>query len=154
MKKKIITLLLSLVMIAALTACAGEKSAQTDADVNADVSDERRSNVKETDAQTGETYYLLGDFENYFECTQIKYQGTFGTVTEVKKSEEPDMVTYGEQSAKLEIVGTEQTWRARNPIMRIATTTAFFNETTNFSDMSKLTFEIYNAMDYEGTIRF
>lgn len=152
MKKKIIPLLLCLVVLTTLTACAGKKPAG--ADVKTEASDERRSNVKETDKETGEEYYLLGDFENYYECTQVKYQGSFGTVTEIKKSEEPDMVTYGEQSAKLEILGTEQTWRQRSPILRLATTSAFFNETTNFTDLSRLTFDIYNDMDYEVTIRF
>ena len=152
MKKKIIPLLLCVVVLTALTACAGKKPAG--ADVKTEASDERRSNVKETDKETGEEYYLLGDFENYYECTQVKYQGSFGKVTEIKKSEEPDMVTYGKQSAKLEILGTEQTWRQRNPILRLATTSAFFNETTNFTDLSRLTFDIYNAMDYEVTIRF
>ena len=154
MKKRLITLLLFLVTLTVLTACADRESAGADTDVKKEVSDELRSNVKETDKDTGEQYYLLADFENYYECTQVKYQGTFGNVTEIKKSEEPNMVTYGEQSAKLEIVGTEQTWRQRNPILRVATTSEFFNETTNFTDLSRLTFDIYNAMDYEVTIRF
>lgn len=154
MKKRLITLLLCFATLSVLTACADKQSAQTDTDVKKEVSDERRSNVRETDKVTGEEYYLIADFENYYECTQVKYQGAFGTVTEITKTEEPDMVTYGEQSAKLEILGTEQTWRQRNPIMRFATTSAFFNATTNFTNLSKFTFDIYNAMDYEVTIRF
>lgn len=160
MRKRITATLLSLVMIMALTACADSKPAQAepeDSDVKTEVTEakkEQRSNVKETDPETGEEYWLLADFEDYFECTQVKYQGSFGTVTQVKKSENPEMVTYGNQSAKLEILGTEQTLTTRNPILRIATNSGFFNATTDFSDLSRLTFDLYNDMDYEVVIRF
>lgn len=153
MKNRIIALLLVLASMTALTACADDKSAQTDTD-DVVVSEEKRTNVVETDEETGESYYLLGDFENYYECSSIKYQGTFGKVTQIKKSEMPEMVTYGEQSAKLEILGTEQTRNQRNPVLRMATTTAYFNETTDFSKLSKFTFDIYNDLDYDVTIRF
>jgi len=52
MKKRILTGLLCLAMITGLTACAGSKPAQTGAETNAEVVDEKRSNVKETDAET------------------------------------------------------------------------------------------------------
>ena len=38
--------------------------------------------------------------------------------------------------------------------MRFATCTGFFDETTDFSNVSKITFDIYNAQDYEASIRF
>ncbi len=151
MKHRLIGFFLILTMMISLTACAGKPSAQ--ADVN-NVTEEQRKNVKETDKETGETYYLLGDFENYFEASQVKYTASFGTVTQIAKSEEPDMVTYGEQSLKLEILGTETTWHMRSPSMRFSTNNGFFHETTDFSDMSKFTFDIYNGQDYEVSIRF
>ncbi len=115
---------------------------------------EKRTNVIEVDEKTEETYYLLADFENYWECTQLKYENTLGKVTQIKKSENPDMVTYGKQSARLDIEGTAGTWHVLSPTMRISTTNAFFNLTTNFSNMERLTFDIYNAQDYETAIRF
>lgn len=153
MKRKIITFMLGLTLIAGLTACAGNKPAQADK-TETETKQEQRKNVKETDETTGESYYLMGDFENYFEATQVKYGATFGTVTQVKKADEPDMVTYGEQSLKLKIVGTEQTWHQHNPYLRFSTNNGFFNLTTDFSNMSRFTFDIYNGQDYEVSIRF
>lgn len=154
MKKKIIPLLLCLAIVSLATACADSKTAQSGVATNKPDTVERRSNVKETDSKTGETYYLIGDFENYDEATEVKYQGTFGKVTQITKEDEPEKVTYGNQSLKLEIQGTEETFGKLSPIMRMATTGDFFNETTNFTNLSKFTFDIYNAMDYEVTIRF
>lgn len=153
MKKQLVTILLTFIMIMSLVACADSKSAQGDATSQTEAG-EQRKNVKETDKETGEEYYLLGDFENYFEATQVKYGASFGTVTEVKKSEEPDMVTYGEQSLKFEILGTEETWHQHSPYVRFSTNNGFFHQTTDFSNMSKFVFDIYNGQDYEVTIRF
>lgn len=166
MKKRMIGVLLILNMVLSLTACAGEtaqtaggqsEDRQESADVSktdADTPAEHRQNVKETDEETGEVYWLLADFEDYFECSQVKYSGSFGTVTQVKKEEQSELVTYGEQSAKLEILGVEETFHERNPMLRIATNSGFFNATVDFSDLSRLTFDIYNAMDYSADIRF
>lgn len=151
MKRIWITLMLSCVLIGSLTACATEKVAQED---DTEASSEQRKNVVEKDVETGETYYLLADFENYYETTQVKYGASFGTVTEIQKSEEPDMVPYGQQSVKLEIQGNEETWHQHNPYMRFSTNGGFFNLTTDFSHMTKFTFDIYNGQDYEVTIRF
>lgn len=147
MRKKILAVLF-LVLTVVMTGCGTKKT-------NSDVpkKEEQRKNVKETDSETGEEYYLLADFENYYECSQVNYIATFGTVTEVGK-EEKDMVPYGEQSVKMEILGTESSWRMRRPTMRISTNNGFFDATADFSDMSKLTFDIYNAQDYEASIRF
>lgn len=115
---------------------------------------EQRVNVIEKDEKTGEEYYLLADFENYFECTQVNYMASFGTVTEISSEDEPDKVPYGKQSVKLEILGTEETWTQRRPTIRFNNSGGFFNKTTDFSNMSKFTFDIYNAQDYEACIRF
>ncbi len=149
MKKRLLLITLGLVLAFSMSGCKDKAK-----DTSNDVKEEQRKNVTGTDEETGEKYYLLADFENYFECTQVKYAASFGTVTEINKKDEPDKVTNGEQSVKLEILGTEETWRHRKPSMRITTTNGFFNQTTNFSDMSKLTFDIYNAQDYEASIRF
>ncbi len=149
MKRRLYLVTLSLILAFSFGACKDKsKSTSQKAD------EVQRKNVIGTDEETGEQYYLLADFENYFECTQVKYAASFGTVTEISKKDEPDMVPNGEQSVKLEILGTEETWRQRKPSMRITTTNGFFNQTTNFSDMSRLTFDIYNAQDYEASIRF
>lgn len=151
MKRKIMTIMLGLSLLMGLTACADKKTAQ---EASQTAETEQRKNVKEKDEATGESYYLLGDFENYFEATQVKSGGSFGTITQVKKSDEPDMVTYGAQSLKLEILGTEQTWHQHRPNLRFSTNNGFFNQTTDFSNMTKFTFDIYNGQDYEVTIRF
>lgn len=151
MKKKIIPLMLGLALLTGLTACADQKTAQVD---EKKTETTQRKNVTETDETTGESYYLLGDFENHFEATQVKAGASFGTITQVKKEEEPDMVTYGNQSLKLEILGTEQTWHQHQPYLRFSTNNGFFNQTTDFSNMSKFTFDIYNGQDYEVNIRF
>lgn len=153
MKKKILSIMLCFITVCSLIACSGEKPVQGDAEGEKALS-ERRSNVKETDSETGEEYYLLADFENYYECSQVKYEASFGDVIQINKLEEPDMVPYGEQSVRLEICGTEQTWHSRVPNMRFSTNSGFFNLFTDFSDMSKLTFDIYNGQDYSTTIRF
>lgn len=149
MKKKIIAITL-VILAMSLSACKGKEQVNNEQQPNA----EQRTNVKETDTQTGEEYYLLADFENYFECSQVSYIASFGTVTQISKEEEPDMVPYGNQSVKLEILGTEESWRLRRPTMRFYNGNGFFNETTDFSNMTKISFDIYNAQDYEASIRF
>lgn len=150
MKKKILSMVM--IMILLTLSLAGCKSKKTDGEGVAE--ETQRANVIEKDADTGEEYYLLADFENYFECAQIKNTKLLGKVTEIKKQDEPDKVTYGEQSAKIEIVGTSTTWGIRKPSMRIGTDSGFFNKTRDFSNMSRFTFDIYNAQDYEANIRF
>lgn len=63
------------------------------------------------------------------------------------------MVTYGEQSVKLDIFGSEETWFKIRPSMGFDVNSGFFNLTSNFSNMSRFTFDIYNGQDYEVTIR-
>jgi len=151
MKRKWMIIVLGCVLIFSLTACTAIKTAQKN---DTETSTEQRKNVVETDEKTGKKYYLLADFENYYETTQVKYGASFGTVTEIRKSDEPDMVTYGEQSVKLEILGNEETWHQHYPYMRFCTNGGFFNLTTDFSNMTKFTFDIYNGQDYEVSIRF
>lgn len=154
MKKVLIGILVFVLLAAAVVGYTITKKTEPEQTVKPTVKKEQRRNVKETDAETGEEYYLLADFENYFECAQVSYNASFGTITPITKKDEPDMVPYGEQSVKLEILGTEETWRMRRPTMRFYNGSGFFDETTDFSNMSKITFDIYNAQDYEACIRF
>ncbi len=157
MNKRIWMILLCGILLINCSACSPKKEQQTgqETELDATVADQskQRKNVIETDETTGETYYLLGDFENYFECSQVKYSNSFGTVTQVKKSEEPDMVTSGEQSVKVDILGVEETWHKLDPCMEFSSSTGFFDLTSDFSNMSRFTFDIYNAQDYEVGIR-
>lgn len=159
--KKRITTLLFLMLLVLMTSCADSQSAQEDVtggkqetEDNGQLSQEHRSNIKEVDKETGESYWLLADFEDYYECTQVKWQGAFGKIHQIKKSKESDKVTHGDQSVKLEILGTEETFYHRSPIAWIGTSSGFFDATVDFTGMSRLTFDIYNAMDYEVDIRF
>ena len=38
--------------------------------------------------------------------------------------------------------------------LRMATDTAFFNETTDFSNLSKISFDVYNAQEESRSVRF
>ncbi len=151
--KKVIGLLMALVCLLCLCACGND----TDAPAATQPQEEeviRRSNVVETDPENGQTYYLLGDFEDYYEATQVKYSADFGKVEVVSKEQEPDKVTYGNGSIHVTISGNESTWFKRRPNMRLSTTSAFFSYTTDFSNMEKLTLDVYNCQDYEVEIRF
>lgn len=163
MKKKLLIMLLCLSMTIIATACAGDKPAgdvedtevqSTDTEKEAEKEEEQRSNVKLVDEETQETYYLLADFENHFECTQIKYMNTFGKVTPILKSENVEMVPNGEQSVRLEIDGNTGQWERKKPRMRINTHNAFFNATSDFSNLTKISFDVYNDQDFEMPIWF
>ncbi len=153
--KKALSLILVTACLLCLCACTtGGADAPLQTQPQEDTEQERRSNVIETDPENGQTYYLLGDFEDYYEATQIKYSADFGTVEVVNKEEQSDKVTNGNGSIHVTISGNESTWFKRRPNMRISTTSAFFSYTTDFSDMEKLTLDVYNCQDYEVEIRF
>lgn len=150
MKKISVLTVALLLLLTSLTACSKKQAANEELANK----EEQRSNVTETDAETGEEYYLLGDFENYFECSQVAYNASFGTVTQITKEEEPDMVPYGNQSVKLKILGTEESFFMIRPTMRFSMKSAFFDQTTDFSNVSRISFDIYNTQDYEASVRF
>lgn len=157
--KRIISLILCAILLTvSLCGCAEKQAVNDSADPKTPSNrlelGERRNNVKVTDEATGETYYLLGDFENYFEATQIKYSADFGKVDLVSKSEQADKVTNGEGSIHVTISGNESTWHKRRPNIRFSTTNAFFNLTSDFSDLDRFTLDIYNCQDYEVETRF
>lgn len=150
MKKRILTALLCACLLLCVAGCGNQQSQDPDIqnDRPATVEKEkRRSNVMEYDEETGESYYLMGDFENYFECSQVKYTG--GRMAQIKKSEAPDLVTYGEQSLQITVPAGET-----DVALRMATDTAFFNETTDFSNLTKVSFDVYNAQDESRSVRF
>ncbi len=150
--KKGLSLFLALVCLLCLCACTDSGTEPTLP--LEDSVEEHRSDVIETDPENGQTYYLLGDFEDYYEATQVKYSADFGTVELVSKDDEPDKVTNGNGSIFVTISGNETTWFKRRPNMRFSTTCAFFSYTTDFSDMDRLTLDVYNCQDYEVEIRF
>ena len=136
-----------------LLCLAGCESAQTSesaapSEQSAAVEKEKkRSNVMEYDEEAGEYYYLIGDFESYFECSQVKYSG--GKMTQISRSEAPELVTYGDQSLQIIVPAGES-----ETALRMATDTAFFNETTDFSNLTRVTFDVYNAQSESRSVRF
>lgn len=157
--KRVFSLILCVLLLAVcLCGCADQQatSGNTTSKTPSNRLDigERRSNVKLTDEDSGQEYYLMGDFENQFETTQVKYSADFGVVDMVSKSEEPDMVTNGEGSIHVTISGNESTWHKRRPNIRFSTTNAFFNLTTDFSNLDRFTLDIYNCQDYAVETRF
>lgn len=85
--KKLICLILSLALVMCFAACGETQTAETTTEPSATepVAEELRSNVVETDPETGESYYLLADFENYYECSQVKYAGDVGKVDMISR---------------------------------------------------------------------
>lgn len=153
MKKKI-CLILALVLLLSLSACGGTQSPETtQPETTQAPAAVQRENVVETDPQTGETYYLLADFENYFECTQVKFAGGMGKIDRISGKEEPDMVPYGEGSIRFTVSGASDFQRKFKPYIRISTGSGFFNLTTDFSNMDRLTFDIYNCQQVPAQIR-
>ena len=148
--KKILCLILALLCFFTLSACNGE---QPETPAANQPEEEQRSNVVETD-ENGQTYYLLADFENYYEASQLGLFADFGTMELISRQNDAEMVTNGEGSAHITISGNESSWLKRRPNLRISTTTGYFNYTTDFSDMEYLALDIYNCQDYEMEIRF
>ena len=148
--KKILCLILALLCFLTLSAC---KSEQPETPAATEPEAEQRSNVVEKD-ENGQTYYLLADFENYYEASQLGLFADFGTIDLVSRQEQPEMVTNGEAAGHITISGNESSWLKRRPNLRISTTTGYFNYTTDFSDMEYLALDIYNCQDYEVEIRF
>ncbi|MBO5049059.1 MAG: hypothetical protein J6C41_01355 [Oscillospiraceae bacterium] len=148
MKKRILALLLMVCLMLCIVGC-GEKKSPENGEIRPDKVEipEKRSNVMEYDEQIGEYYYLLGDFETYFECSQVKYTG--GKMTQIRKAENPELVTYGEQSLMITVPAGES-----DVSLRMATDTAFFNETTDFYNLTKVSFDVYNAQSEVRSVRF
>ena len=148
MKKRILALLLMVCLMLCIVGCGKKKSPENGESQPDKVEiPEKRSNVMEYDEQIGEYYYLLGDFETYFECSQVKYTG--GKMTQIRKAENPELVTYGEQSLMITVPAGES-----DVSLRMATDTAFFNETTDFYNLTKVSFDVYNAQSEVRSVRF
>lgn len=150
MRKRILAVFLCVSFLLCFAGCKNQQSQEPDIQSGqpaADQKEKQRRNVMEYDDQVGQDYYLIGDFENYFECSQVKYSG--GKMAQIKKSENPDLVTYGDQSLQITVPAGES-----DVSLRMATNTAFFNETTDFSNLSKISFDVYNAQDESRSVRF
>ncbi len=100
--------------------------------------------------ENGEKYLMLGDFENYNQIAQIRYENKFGTISLAEGS---PYVTHGEKAMKMEIVGRGETLKKLDPVMTIFTSAAYFQK-NNFSDVDYLEADFYNAMDYDIPVRF
>lgn len=150
MKKRILAAFLCVSVLLCFAGCKDRQSQTPDSQAtqpDAAQKEKHRSNVMEYDEEIGADYYLLGDFESYFECSQVKYTG--GKIAQIKKSENPDLVTYGDQSLQVIVPAGES-----DVSLRMATDTAFFNETTDFSNLKKVSFDVYNAQDESRSVRF
>lgn len=153
--KKIICLFLTLALFMSIAACGKVEAPETvEPATNAQASDsEPSANVVETDPETGETYYLMADFENYYECSQVKYAGDMGKIEMISKENQPEMVTNGDKSIHVTISGGSDFQGKFKPHVRFSTVGELFNLTTDFSDMDRFSFDIYNCQDYAAQIR-
>lgn len=150
MRNRILVFFLCVSLVFSFAGCKDQQSQETsgqNTQPNAVTKEKHRSNVIEYDDEIGLDYYLIGDFEDYFECSQVKYTG--GKMTQIKKSENPDLVTYGNQSLQIMVPAGES-----DVSLRMATDTAYFNATTDFSNLSKVTFDVYNAQAESRPVRF
>jgi len=147
MRNRILAAFLFVSLLLCIAGCENRQSQTSDQQPENIREEKHRSNVMEYDEEIGEDYYLIGDFESYFECSQVKYTG--GKMAQIKKSEHPDLVTYGEQSLQVVVPAGES-----DVSLRMATDTAFFNATTDFSNLSKVSFDVYNAQDESRSVRF
>lgn len=95
--------------------------------------------------------YMLMDFETYWEVVQPVWGRSFGKVTMIT---DPEYVTHGKQSVKLEILGTEY-WVGRNvqPLLYLETYNQYFQK-KDFSDCDYFAFDIYNALDVDNWMRW
>ncbi len=100
--------------------------------------------------ENGEKYLMLGDFENYNQVAQIRYENNFGTLS---LESGDDYVTHGEKALRMEIIGRGETLKKLDPIMTIFTNAPYFQK-SNFSDCDYLEVDFYNAMDYPIPVRF
>lgn len=150
MKKRILAAFLFISLLWCFVGCQDRQGQPADGQgdrPDAVQKENQRSNVMEYDEEIGEYYYLIGDFESYFECSQVKYTG--GKMTQIQKSENPDLVTYGEQSLQIVVPAGES-----DVSLRMATDTAFFNETTDFSNLTKVSFDVYNGQEESRSVQF
>lgn len=99
---------------------------------------------------TEDGYLMLADFENYNQAAQIRYTNNFGKIELVT---ETPFVTHGSCAAKLTIVGRGEEQRHYDPIMVVYTNQDYFQK-QDFSDVDYIEIDMYNAMDYELTVRF
>lgn len=112
------------------------------------IEEDEASNVEVR--ENGERYLMLGDFENYNQIAQLRYENKFGTISLTGDS---PYLTHGEKAMKMEIIGRGESLKKLDPILTIFTSAAYFQK-SNFSDVDYLEADFYNAMDYDLPVRF
>ena len=100
--------------------------------------------------ENGQKYLMLGDFENYNQLAQLRYENNFGTISLASGS---PYVTHGEYAMKMEIIGRGETLKKLDPILTIFTSHDYFQK-MNFSDCDYFEVDFYNDMDYDIPVRF
>ena len=74
MRNKILAVFLCISLVFSFAGCKDQQSqeaAPQNTQSNATAKEKHRSNVIEYDDEIGLDYYLIGDFEDYFECSQV-----------------------------------------------------------------------------------
>ncbi len=100
--------------------------------------------------ENGQKYLMLGDFENYNQLAQLRYENNFGTIS---LANDLTYVTHGDYAMKMEIIGRGESLKKLDPIITIFTSQDYFQK-FNFSDCDYLEVDFYNAMNYDIPVRF
>lgn len=136
MKKTVFTLFLAALLLF-VSACTDPKTQETD---YASV-----TNLFENG------YYYLGDYESYEQCSQMIYgSSAFGKAS---MNENPDYITHGKKSLKLEVQGSGVVWGKADPNIRVLTTEDYFQK-SDFSDCDYVSYDIYNDLGYITRTKF
>lgn len=113
-------------------------------------------------------YYLLADFENYQQVTQVKNGWSLGKITMIAKTmptgivygkhlievlENAEMITRGNQCIKVEVMGKEELWGKRDPYLGFKTNGTYFQK-YDFTDCESILVDIYNASNESLKVKF
>ena len=141
--KTLIMVLLNCVLLYSFIGCSPNNSNDTKGDNN--IVD---SNIVENGC------YLLADFENYEQITQMKLGWTFGKVTPITNEQDPEKVTHGKQCIKAEVLGREEMRGGKlSPFLGFKTNGIYFQK-ADFTDCESFLVDIFSAMDYEIKVDF
>lgn len=155
-KKRLFIALSFLLGVASLFSFAGCGDGGKDASVSSSTennAEDQQSNIVENGC------YLLADFENYEQVTQVKNGWSLGKITMIAKTmptgivygkhlievtEDTDVITHGNQCIKVEIMGKEELWGKRDPYLGFKTNGTYFQK-YDFTDCESFLVDIYNA---------
>ena len=165
MKKWLIIALSFLLCVTSLfgfVGCGKNSSASSSENSSAEENVDGESNIVENG------YYLLADFENYQQVTQVKNGWSLGKITMIAKtmptgivygkhlikvSENTEMITRGNQCIKVEIMGKEELWGKRDPYLGFKTNGTYFQK-YDFTDCESILVDIYNASNEILKVKF